>query len=503
MTAANRLIAPPETPEVAVGVAARLLRDFGPASEVDREIDWAGPVRLPLRSEDDVQAACGISHVHGRRYGRPTPLAVDYASVAAGLLAAQGVLAARLARSRGEPVRRVSTSVAQAALLSLAQYLAAATAGDEPGAPGGPPFTSADGVRFEIETLGADGWQRFWTRLGAAPAAVRDGWRPFQHRFATATCPLPDELHRATLTVDLPVLEEAAERAGISLVPVAGAGARPAADLPPWILTPIPGPTAPGLAPAGVLPLDGVVVVEACRRVQGPLAGHLLHLLGATVIRIEPPGGDPLRGVPPVVGDCSARFLALNRGKRAVEVDLTTASGRRDVHELVAGADVFLQNWAHGKAEALALDADRLTATRPGLVYAWASGWGDRLGPRPPLGTDYLVQAHSGLAASVGPDPARATPSLMTLTDVLGGLVSATGVVAGLLARTRTGAAQRVDSSLLSAAVLCRDAPRAVRAAPAVEVRTDLAELAADPRFAGALDRDGCCLVRSPWEFGR
>lgn len=463
-------------------------------STVDCAVSWAGPVVLPLRGELDVQAACGIMHVNGRRHGTPTPLAFDYASLTAGLLAVQGGLAARLSRMRGMPVRRVSTSVAQAALLSVSQYLAAATADDPddvPEGPGAPPFTSADGVRFEIETLHALEWHRFWTSLGAPETAVRQGWRPFQHRFATATCPLPAELHEATRRCAFPELTAHAEQAGVSIMAVRSAWT---ADLRPWQVTPLAAATAqPGLGRGSGSPLDGLVVVESCRRVQGPLAGHLLRLLGATVVRVEPPGGDPLRWVPPMSRDCSARFRALNRGKQVVEADITTAGGRESVRELVAAADVFLHNWAPGKAETLRLAADDLARVRPGLVYAQASGWGDRLGPRPPVGTDYLVQAYSGMASLA--------PSLMTLTDVLGGVVCASGVLAGLTARTRTGCGQRVDSSLLSAAMTGRYGRSATRVPPTADVCTDLAALAADPRFARVLEWDGCCFVRAPWEF--
>lgn len=466
-------------------------------SIVDCSVSWAGPVDLPLRCEPDVQAACGIMHVNGRAHGTPTALAFDYASLTAGLLAVQGGLAARLGALRGIAIRRVSTSVAQAALLSVSQYLAAATAdeGDaEEGASGGPPFVSADDVRFEIETLDALDWQRFWARLSAPEPAVRAGWRPFQHRFATATCPLPAELREATRGHAFTDLIVHAELSGVSIMALRQTWA---ADLRPWQVTPLPTSAArPGLGRGTGLPLDGLVVVESCRRVQGPLAGHLLRLLGATVVRVEPPGGDPLRWVPPLSGDCSARFLALNRGKQVVEADITTEGGRDAVRDLVATADVFLHNWAPGKAETLGLDADDLARVRPGLVYAAASGWGGRLGPQPPIGTDYLVQAYSGMAgmSSYG-------PSLMTLTDVLGGVVSATGVLAGLLARARTGLGQRVDSSLLSAAMTGRYARPDSREAPSVDVCTDLAALADDPRFAAALDRDGCCFVRAPWEF--
>jgi crotonobetainyl-CoA:carnitine CoA-transferase CaiB-like acyl-CoA transferase len=392
------------------------------------------------------------------------PLGIDYASTMAGVLAAQGVLAALVGRLRGMDLRRVATSVAQAALLSVAQYLAAATADDgwtEPLRPGGPPFTSRDGVRFEIEVLEAAGWGSFWALLDADQTAVRRGWQPFQLRYATATCPLPGELHQAASGWRFAALAAAAAAAGVSILPlrnVTECSAGGAVQRPPWRITAIPGTTGAAplpLAPAAArLPLAGLVVIEACRRLQGPLAGCILRLLGARVVRVEPPGGDLLRGMPPMAGDCSARFLVLNRGKDVVEIDLKSSAGRRAVLDLVAGADVFLHNWAPGKAAQLELDSRHLAAVRPGLVYAYASGWGDALGDRPPLGTDFMVQAYSGLAAMVRPSDEPPAPSLMTLTDILGGLVCAQGVLAGLLARIRDGLGQRVESSLLSAATV-------------------------------------------------
>jgi hypothetical protein len=492
---------------------------------------------------------------------------------------------------------------------------------------GAPPFTSADGVRFEVEALDAERWQRFWARLAAQPRAVSRGWRPFQQRFATATCPLPPALHRAAAGLAYADIAAAAAAAGVSVLPLRPPPDGTAAD-PPWRFAPlasaslagtpqagtpqagtpqagtpqagaavagaaVTGAAVAGAAMAGAeltaadmtgaavagaavtgapvsgaemtatdmtgaavtgaavagadmtgaavagavvaLPLDGVVVVEVGRRVQGPLAGHLLRLLGARVIRVEPPGGDPMRGVPPTAGDCSARFLALNRGKQVVEADLRTVNGQRAVRELVTGADAFLHNLAPGKAAELAVEASDLAALRPGLVYAHASGWGDALGPRPPLGTDYLVQAHSGLAALLSPAGRPPAPSLMTITDILGGAVCALGVLAGLLTRYRTGHGLRVETSLLSAATLLHQPAAPPSAAPpsaappsaappaalppaalpsaavpaavpasgslAVEVCTDLRVLAGDPRFAAALEQEGCAVPCAPWEF--
>ena len=521
----------------ALGCRTTRLPDGGLALRAGRHlaectVDWAGPVDLPLADEYDVQAACGLMQVHGRRYGGPTPLGVDFATATAGVLAALGASAALWACARDGRPHRVSTSVAAAALLAVGQYLAAATA-DEAGpeesrVPGGPPFTSADGVRFELESLAAEGWLAFWTGLGVERTEAGRGWGAFQQRYATATCALPAVLYRAAGRRSLGGLAELAEQVGVDLTPVLAQPPEGAPDL-PWRIAPVDGAadrstvhrctvdrsavgrSAVDRSAAG--PLAGVVVVEVARRVQGPLAAHLLGLLGARVVRIEPPGGDPLRGVPPMAGDCSARFHALNHAKERVEADLGTAAGRSLVRELAADADVFLHSLAPGNDQRFGLDAARLTAARPGLVYARASGWGAERGERPPVGTDYPVQAYSGLAALVTPPGRPPTPSLLTLTDVLGGAVCAEGVLGGLLGVLRTGHGRRVDSSLLSAArLLCRpelrsrprtQGPEAAGPEPVeAEVCTDLARLADDPRFAGALRRDRCVLVRSPWEFG-
>jgi crotonobetainyl-CoA:carnitine CoA-transferase CaiB-like acyl-CoA transferase len=509
------------------------------------EVGWAGPVRLPLANEADVQAACGIAHVHGRRFGAPTALGVDFASVTAGLLAAQGVLAALIGAARGTAaVRRVGTSAAQAALLAVGQYVAAATADEpwaEPSGPGGPPFTSADGMRFEVEALHPEPWLAFWTACGVPSRVAGEGWGVFQARYGTACCPLPAALFDVCAALPWPRLAALAAGAGLDLTPLApppppppppaeveaGAGAGTGADAdpgavghadvlpPPWDIQ----ASGPAEGPAGSLaeghdapatgtgPLAGILVVEVARRVQGPLAGHVLRMLGADVVRVEPAGGDPLRGVPPMAGECSARFTALNHSKRMVEADLRAPAGRAAVHALAARADVLLHSLAPGKDAAAGLDADTLARVRPGLVHARASGWGSARGPRPPVGTDFPVQAWSGLAALLTPPGAPPAPSLMTVTDVLGGLVCAEGVLAALLARARDGRGRRVETSLLGAARLLAATGRPGPGprdglTPGVEPYDDLAALAADPRFAGALTRaPGCTLIRAPWTF--
>ncbi|MFA1546937.1 CoA transferase [Actinomadura chokoriensis] len=509
---------PPDAPTGWLGVVHAT---FVPGDRALPEcrISWSGPVGVPMAGERDVQAACGIMHVHGRATGAPRALRVDFASVCAGVLAAQAIAAGMLAVLRGGTPVRAVTSVAQAAALALTQYVAAATS--DPGAgrrplaatERTPPFRSADGVRFEIETFAAENWLAFWTALGAARPAIVAGWPPFQQRFATATCALPPALEDAAGTLDHPFIRAAARAAGVSIVEVDEDATRPLPPPPasPWRLRAItPAGTDPASGPAshrasGHAPLGGVRVAEATNRVQGPLAGHLLGLLGAEIVRLEPPGGDPMRGVPPMAGDCSARFRALNRGKDAVEADLKTRAGRETALRLLASSDVFLQNWPPGRAGLFEMDAGDLAAVRPGLVYAHAGGWAE-VHPTPqPMGTDYLVQAYTGVAALLAEHGRPPAPTLLTVVDVLGALISAEGTVAGLLARARAGAGVRVETALVDAARLLRaahaDRPIA-ETAPTAPVVTDLAAMAADPAYEALFETDGeAAYSRSPWTF--
>ncbi|MEU8796398.1 CoA transferase [Spirillospora sp. NPDC048819] len=507
-------------------------------------IGWSGPVGVPMQGERDVQAACGIMHVHGRATGAPRVLPVDFASVCAGVLAVQAIAAGMLAVLRGGPPVRAATSVAQATALALTQYVAVAAS--DPGTgqcppdpaertppeaaertPPGiaertPPFRSADGVRFEIETFAAENWLAFWTALGAGRPEIVAGWRPFQQRFATATCTLPPALRAAAAARHYPAVRAAALAAGVSIVEVNEDAACPLpAPASPWRARAIapagtdPAATVPGNgrtrrpagghAPLDCAPLGGVRVAEATNRIQGPLAGHLLGRLGAEIVRLEPPGGDPMRGVPPLAGDCSARFLALNRGKDAIEADLKTRAGRETALGLVASSDVFLQNWPPGRASQFGLDADDLATVRPGLVYAHAGGWAE-VHPEPqPMGTDYLVQAYTGVAALLAEHGRPPAPTLMTVIDVLGALISAEGAVAGLLARARTGTGVRVETGLADAARLLRDAhadQQVTETAPTAPVVSDLAAMAADPAYEALFETHGqAAYSRSPWTF--
>ncbi|MFB7784731.1 CoA transferase [Streptomyces vinaceus] len=557
----------PEPPEPRDRAAARIALSGADFDRQDALVRWSAHPSSGMTDEATVQAATGVMAVHGRRDGAPRGLAVDYAATATGVLAVQGLLAGLLAQARGGRAATVTTSADRAGLLVVSQYLAAAGADEGEAAelaPGGPPFTSADGVLFELETLDPGAWAAFWRALEAPSAAVRAGWRPFQFRYATACAPFPAALHTTARAHTWWRIEAAASSSGAEVCRLRTLDERAAEHdgAAPWSLTPHgpgPRPRPAHRAPAGpppARPLAGLTVLEAGRRIQAPLAAHLLGLLGADVVRIEPPGGDPLRGMPPACSGISARWLALNRGKRAVEVDIKSAADRRRLREMAAGADVFLHNWAPGKAAALGLDSAHLAAVNPGLVYAYTGGWAGRI-PDAPMGTDFMVQARTGVGEAARPRDEAPAPSLMTLLDVLGGLLGAEAVLAGLLLRERTGGAGvRVDSSLLGAAdaLTAPALRRALRGqdprrpagfrrplrtadgwiaptdtcAPAAAaydlselpttaalaqlrahglsataVTADLADLHHDPRFPGSISRDahGAPAVPDPWSF--
>ncbi|MFE5547686.1 CoA transferase [Streptomyces sp. NPDC056534] len=456
------------------GDSGHIALDGGEFAPVTARTAW-GTEGSGIEDEATAQAVTGVMAVHGRRHGTPRGLAVDYLATATGVLTVQGLLAGLVGQARGGPVAPARTTTAdRTGLLTVSQYLAAAGADEaeavEP-APGGPPFTSSDGVLFELETLDPGAWAGFWRTLEAPADAIRAGWRPFQFRYATACAPFPVDLHEVTRRHPWAGIRQAAARSGAEVCRLRTLAERAAEDdgADPWSVRALgparaatragrtataPRATAAGTsapAPTADLPLAGLTVLEAGRRIQAPLAAHLLGLLGARVIRIEPPGGDPLRGMPPACDGISARWLALNRGKEAVEIDIKAPGDRTRLRELVAEADVFLHNWAPGKAAELQLDAAHLAAVNPSLVYAYTGGWADRIDDAP-MGTDFMVQARTGVGEAAHPAGEPPVPSLMTLLDVLGGLHGTEAVLAGLLLRWRTGHGVRVESSLLGAA---------------------------------------------------
>ena len=201
--------------------------------------------------------------------------------------------------------------------------------------------------------------------------------------------------------------------------------------------------------------LDGLLVADFTRVLAGPYCTMLLADLGADVIKVERPGtGDDTRTWgPPYADDGQATyFLAVNRNKRSVVLDLATPEGRALALELVRRADVVIENFSPGVMERLGIGWDVVHAENPNAVYCSITGFGHHHGRLP--GYDLLVQAMGGLMSVTG--DGRPTKVGVALIDVITGLHAAFGVLAALRHRDATGAGQRgdVDLMMTSLAVL-------------------------------------------------
>jgi crotonobetainyl-CoA:carnitine CoA-transferase CaiB-like acyl-CoA transferase len=201
-------------------------------------------------------------------------------------------------------------------------------------------------------------------------------------------------------------------------------------------------------------PLAGLLVADFSRVLAGPYCTMLLADLGATVIKVESPAGDDTRSwMPPVTEDgVSSYFLAINRNKRSVALDLKDDGDRALAQELARRADVLVQNFKPGDLARYDLDYESVSTANPSVIYASISGFGSSGGRNMP-GYDLMVQAMSGLMSLTGdPDgpPYRAGISLF---DVIAGLHTAIAVLAALNHRNATGEGQHLDASLMASAM--------------------------------------------------
>jgi crotonobetainyl-CoA:carnitine CoA-transferase CaiB-like acyl-CoA transferase len=200
--------------------------------------------------------------------------------------------------------------------------------------------------------------------------------------------------------------------------------------------------------------LDGIRVLDATQMLAGPLAATRLGDLGADVIKIESPrsgefnrthGFDDIR----VHGEMST-FLAVNRNKRSMAIDLKHPDAAEAIRDLVAGADVFIQNFRHGTAERLGVGYEQLREINPRLVYCSISGYGSSGPYRDRPGQDLVVQGYSGSMFSVGSAADDPEPGALWAADVMTGYQAAIGILAALSARERLGVGQKVEVDMFS-----------------------------------------------------
>lgn len=195
-------------------------------------------------------------------------------------------------------------------------------------------------------------------------------------------------------------------------------------------------------------PLAGLSVVEFTHMVMGPTVGHILAGLGAVVVRIEPIEGDPTRRL---MGSGAGYFAMYNRGKKSICLDLKSDDGMAIAKELVAGADILVENFRPGALDRLGLDYDSCSASNPRLIYCSEKGF--LPGPyENRTALDEVAQMMGGLAYMTGPpgQPLRAGASVI---DVTGGMFGVIGVLAALEQRHKTGRGQKVLASLFETTV--------------------------------------------------
>ena len=204
-------------------------------------------------------------------------------------------------------------------------------------------------------------------------------------------------------------------------------------------------------------PLAGVKVLDLTRVLAGPYCTMFLGDLGAEVVKIEQPevGDDTRAWGPPFVGGESAYFLCINRNKKSVTLDLKSNQAVGLLRRLAEGADVLVENFRPGTMERLGLGERELRAVNPRLIYASLSGFGADGPMKDWPGYDLIIQAWGGLMSVTGMPDGEPTKVGVAIVDIVAGLMLGKAILAALFARERTGAGQKLETSLLEAEVAC------------------------------------------------
>lgn len=203
-----------------------------------------------------------------------------------------------------------------------------------------------------------------------------------------------------------------------------------------------------------VLALEGMRVLEITQVMSGPFCGLLLADMGADVIKVEKPQGDDSRRmVPPMIRGESAPFMAINRNKRGISLDLKTSQGKQIFRRLAARADVLIENFRPGTMDGLGLGYDALSADNSSLIYCSISGFGQTGPYRDRGGFDLVAQAMSGLISITGNPDESPVKVGVPIADLNAGIYACYAILAAYIHRLKTGQGQRIDTSLLEASL--------------------------------------------------
>jgi len=245
--------------------------------------------------------------------------------------------------------------------------------------------------------------------------------------------------------------------------------------------------------------LDGIKVLDLSRVLAGPFCGQMLADNGAAVIKVEAPGGDLNRAFPYPVGDGqTSNWLAVNRGKKDITLNLKSPRARELLDALIGKVDVVIQSFLPDTAEKLGVGYDRLRGLNPDLVYCSISGYGAKGPLRNKAGYDTMVAAYAGLFALTG-EPDRPPVRLgVAAIDMSTGMLAYSGIVSALLARDRGAGGQRVDVSLLETGVTLLGYQGVAWTAGGVLVEREGAGFSKISPYGVYRARDGELLVGAP-----
>lgn len=199
-------------------------------------------------------------------------------------------------------------------------------------------------------------------------------------------------------------------------------------------------------------PLEGLKVLDLTRVVAGPYCTMMLGDMGAEVLKIEEPRlGDDTRGWGPQIDGWGSFFLQLNRSKKSVALDLKSPDGAAALKQLIASADVLIENFRPGSLSELGFDYGSASAINPRLIYCSITGYG-QTGPSAHLpGYDAVIQAEAGIMDMTGFPDGKPTRVGVAITDYLAGLYASQGILLALVERQRSGRGQHIDIALFDA----------------------------------------------------
>jgi crotonobetainyl-CoA:carnitine CoA-transferase CaiB-like acyl-CoA transferase len=444
-----------------------------------------GPYARAAHTDAEIQAITGLLDTTGFPDDAPAIIGLPYCEISAGLYAASTTAAALLARRREGLLQDVEVSLYSSATNALTTFLPQAFAGKDPHRLGNRHSSAAPWNAYRtcdgwvlICTSTQDQWRRLAALLGQAVTQA-DAFAAPRDRIANAAlldrvigewagrlstteclamCAEADIPAGPILTVDqLQDEPNACHRAMLTGHPGAENVGEPF-RVQPWRTATAAAMERPGVQSntgASVLPggpLQGVRVVEIGQYTTAPLVGKHLAALGAEVIKIEPPGGDPTREWPYGQGDTSYFFALSNADKSSRIIDLKTEPGRTALRDLLSTADVFVENLRPGAMKKLGFGTEELAHLNPSLIHCAISGFGaDSAYPGRPA-FDTVIQAMSGIMDLTKSNGAPAKAGV-SAADILSGQMALFCICATLLKRDETGIGAFIDLAMQDVAI--------------------------------------------------